>query len=168
MAIVRRWRWSAGRPPAQDLTVRRRPGAAVRGVAGRGRRSACPALWLEDRIDGLVIDALMRGAQDLAGRSVARTSDAAARAVRGVRAGEDGRAARNPRSRSDAELAEERETRRAQFLDRADIGRADGLYSGLHRYDQETTHGANYAYPRENPGPATRHRERRRHLPNDD
>ncbi|MDT0179207.1 hypothetical protein Q9S36_03160 [Microbacterium sp. ARD31] len=73
------------------------------------------------------------------------------------------------RSLSDAELEEEREALRLQYVDCGDdIARADRLYNELHRYDEEMTRRANEAYERENPDATTRHREHGWYLPNDD
>lgn len=76
----------------------------------------------------------------------------------------------NLRSLPDAQLEEERETVRQQYLSCGDdIDKASELYDELHRYDEEMIRRANEAYERENPNPpAPRHREHGWYLPNDD
>lgn len=72
-------------------------------------------------------------------------------------------------SKSNAELEEEREALRLEYVATQDIGESDRLYHVLHEYDVETINRANEAYARENPNPPpTRHREHGWYLPNDD
>ena len=54
---------------------------------------------------------------------------------------------------SDAELEDEREALRQQYVSSQDIDEASRLYDELDQYDDEMTRRANEAYDRENPNP---------------